>query len=440
MRKKQQYLYSNRMGKSKTSRKGKKEWRKNIGTQELDLLVEKTALDERSGGALDALPSESLFFVDKTKDVTVARKVHKHRSKILQADSILQRNTLIPVLKEPGHSHKKRKDRDVAKPLSKVSSMPPKSTASAAARKIVMDSKSSVFDMWGEGGDEMISEKTLEKKKYDAKRVRVEAAPAVVVDEPGCSYNPTFVDHQEVLGLAVAEEMQKVLKKDLEPDPIPTAVVGGGAVVVDEEDMFFIDADYEDDANEEKIEEEDVTVTSSASNLKSAKYKKLTKAELNRKARRKGVLKAEAERLKKLKLQKDVQRLPQIMDLIQEEDLEKERRRIRRNVSKEEKRAQGPPRLGKHKFKPEPVQVLLTEEVTGSLRKLKGYPLLVRDRFKSLQRRGILEPRMPTQKKTKRRRVVYEQGSRGQKEREMHAAMLAEKEAKKQGLAVVPLQ
>jgi nucleolar protein 53 len=86
------------------------------------------------------------------------------------------------------------------------------------------------------------------------------------------------------------------------------------------------------------------------------------------------------------------------------------------------------------------VQVLLTEEVTGSLRKLKGYPLLVRERFKSLQRRGILEPRMPTQKKTKRRRVAYEQGSRGLKEREMHAAMLAEREAKKQGLAVVSLQ
>ena len=38
------------------------------------------------------------------------------------------------------------------------------------------------------------------------------------------------------------------------------------------------------------------------------------------------------------------------------------------------------------------MQVLLTEEMTGSLRKLKACCTLARDRFKSLEKRGILVP------------------------------------------------
>lgn len=88
--------------KSKTSRKGKREWRKNISTAETDAFVEQEALVERTGGALDQLPSEQLFFVDTTKDTHTARKVDKHRAKTLHSDSILARNALIPVIKEPG--------------------------------------------------------------------------------------------------------------------------------------------------------------------------------------------------------------------------------------------------------------------------------------------------------------------------------------------------
>jgi nucleolar protein 53 len=38
------------------------------------------------------------------------------------------------------------------------------------------------------------------------------------------------------------------------------------------------------------------------------------------------------------------------MDEIAKEDKEKEKRRIRRTVVKEERRKSGPPRLGRHKY------------------------------------------------------------------------------------------
>uniref|UniRef100_A0A7I4CMM8 Ribosome biogenesis protein NOP53 n=1 Tax=Physcomitrium patens TaxID=3218 RepID=A0A7I4CMM8_PHYPA len=325
--------------KSKTSRKGKREWRKNISTEDVDAFVEQTALVERSGGALEEVPSEELFFVDTSKDIKVARKVDKHRAKVLHADSILESNSLIPVLKEPGHTNKKRKDRDHAKPMA----------------------------------------------------------------------------------------------KELEPAPVPKHVPDHGLT---EEDMFFLDVAKEDDDEEEDARSDDGAVVTQP---KGKKFKKLTRADINRKARRKEVLKADAERIRIQKLKRDIQKLPEITESIKEEDQEQESRRIRRKVSREEKRALGPARLGRHKFKPEPKQVLLSSEVSGSLRKLKAYPVLIRDRFKSLQRRGVLEPRVPVARKEKKKWVEIKQGTRGDKEREMHYATLAEKEARKQGLAVLPL-
>lgn len=407
--------------KSKTSRKGKREWRKNISTSEVDAFVEKEALVDRSGGALDQLPNDTLFFVDTTKDTQTARKVDKHRGKVLHADSILERNALIPVWREPGHSGKKRKDRDHAMPLGAK----PKPVVEAKAKDAKEKKPQGLgfFDAWGDGAG---------KGKKVLKRETTISAPAVEVDMPGCSYNPSFDDHQEALGAAVAEEMKKVINRDLQPEPVHMHVPGNALT---EEDMFFLDVDADEVEEEEEVGDGAGDLLQS----KGKKFKKLTRADINRKERRRQVLKADEERIKKQKLKVDIQKLPEIVEGIKEDDDEKEIRRIRRVVSRVEKRALGPPKLGRHRFKPEPKQVLLSSEVTGSLRKLKAYPVLIRDRFRSLQRRGILETRVPVKRKEKKKWVEIKQGTRGDREREMHAAMLAEKEALKQGLAVLPL-
>lgn len=56
------------MGKrAKSSRKGKKEWRANISTDDFEDFFEKTTKDALSGGSLAEAPSDSLFFVDKSR-------------------------------------------------------------------------------------------------------------------------------------------------------------------------------------------------------------------------------------------------------------------------------------------------------------------------------------------------------------------------------------
>ena len=57
-------------------------------------------------------------------------------------------------------------------------------------------------------------------------------------------------------------------------------------------------------------------------------------------------------------------------------------------------------------------QVLLSEELQGSLRGLKASSTLARDRFKSLQRRGVIEPRTQAQKSGGKRKELERFGNR----------------------------
>lgn len=105
-------------------------------------------------------------------------------------------------------------------------------------------------------------------------------------------------------------------------------------------------------------------------------------------------------------------------------------RLARRASSRAHRSAAGPSRLGKRRFVAEPIAVQLSEEVTGCLRRLAPVPTLLRDRYKSLQRRELVEPRAPAAYKRSRSYLQYEPGARGSREAEMHAETLAQKEVK----------
>ncbi|KAJ1261579.1 hypothetical protein BS78_09G040900 [Paspalum vaginatum] len=374
------------MGKaSKGSRKGKKAWRANIPTDDIDDFFEKQTRDAHAGAAaIPSLPSDSLFFVDKpaasastsaagasdaaTKDIPAKRKIEKKREKVLYHESLLKRN---PFVQPIPSSVVSKKDKKKAKK---------KELGERQAEKSVPmedDSAGKNLDIWaGEGkGD------TKAKK-----RSTTSVIPAVEVEPPGCSFNPPFEAHQDSLAEAVAVEKRKEYMRELGPTPVPLVVPGEA---ITEEDKFFLDAD---DGDEDVAEDDGDHVADTLVGQRKNKTKRVTRVELNRRARRKERLRTEAEAKKIENLSKEIDCLPNILDEMVKEDEEKEKRRIRRNVLKEERVKSGPPRLGRHKFEPAPVQVLLTEEISGSLRKLKGCCNLARDRYKSIEKRGILAP------------------------------------------------
>ncbi|CAL4895737.1 unnamed protein product [Urochloa decumbens] len=371
------------MGKaSKGSRKGKKAWRANISTNDIDEFFEKQTRDAHAGAAaIPLLPSDSLFYVDKpaastsaasasdvTKDIPAKRKIEKKREKVLYHESLLKRNPFVQPIPSSVVSKKEKK---------KAKKKELQETQGEKNVPMEDDSAEKNLDIWagnGNGG-------TKAKKRSTAS-----VFPAVEVEAPGCSFNPPFEAHQDALAQAVADERHKTLLKELGPAPVPLIVPGEA---ITEEDKFFLDADNgdEDVADDDGDQDADTLV-----GQRKNKTKRVTRVEMNRRARRKERLRAEAEAKKMESISKEIDSLPNIIDEIAKEDEEKEKRRIRRTVVKEERLKSGPPRLGRHKFEPAPVQVLLTEEISRSLRKLKGCCNLARDRYKSIEKRGLLAP------------------------------------------------
>ncbi|MQL82136.1 hypothetical protein Taro_014614 [Colocasia esculenta] len=354
--------------KAKTSRKGKKAWRANISTDDIEEYFEKATKDALSGGPLSAVPSESLFYIDKSsKDIPIKRKIEKHREKILHCDSILQRNSFVNPVPSSKQKNSKKKSKEV----------PNVEFKTHEALKDANNLACGFTDIWNE------TDEGIQKSR---KKPPFSLIPAVEVDHPGCSFNPPFEAHQDALAQAVAVEMQKVYRKELGPQPIPLTVEGE---VIDDEEKYFLDADDGSDDMDEDFD--------SNSNIDPAqrptKTKRVTRVELNRRARRKEQMKAKEETKKKESVSKEIDSLQDIIKEIANEDEEKQRRHVRRVIAKQERLRSGPPRLGKHKFEPASVQVLLSEEISGSLRQLKGCCTLARDRFKSLEKRGLIVPR-----------------------------------------------
>ena len=52
---------------TKLSRKGKKEWRRNISTEDHEQFLDQLAHEERTGGSLENVANEEIFFLDKKK-------------------------------------------------------------------------------------------------------------------------------------------------------------------------------------------------------------------------------------------------------------------------------------------------------------------------------------------------------------------------------------
>ena len=252
---------------------------------------------------------------------------------------------------------------------------------------------------------------------------RMVEAPAVEIDAAGCSFNPDREAHQDAVAVAVAAEMKKIYDKELQPTA-PLALVDYDPHVDDELDMLQVDAEEEEEEEEADEQEEEGGVLRMQPRKKQKKTQKDRSKELRRKAEEQELQR----RRKEKKQRRDLSELKQINAGVEETLAEREARRTRRQADEEEKAASAPPRLGRHKFEPLPVQVLTTEELEeggGSLRRLKSTPVLAKERFKSLQRRGMIEPRVKAAKKGGKKRVEYIRGERADKARERQAEVEA---------------
>ncbi|CAO3639073.1 unnamed protein product [Cunninghamella blakesleeana] len=384
------------------SRKGKKAWRKNVDITALEFGLESLRFEERVRGTTDELPEEEYFTIDVTGDTHVKKQMKAKKQ--LRVDQILSERSAVPALEgrhiqtisEPVYGieskHQKQKINKLAKRKLKNTSQPPP--------KKLKQQKS--YDVWGE-------EDSTKDDQSDyltpAKKVKVKTPstitklpkvtahqPAVSIPHAGASYNPTEEDHAKLLKEATEIEVAKhEAKKKL--DEILS--------YRKELDNLSGELDNKEEEEEEEDNDDNEPTSKKISNRK-------TTAQRNKEKRRKQELAVWRKRQMEKKLKQQIDKVEELEKELSDKQLQIEKMTAVRQERKEQKEKEGSKRLSKHNMGQMDLEVQLEDELAESLRQLKPEGNVFKDRYLSMQKRNIIEPRVPVKAHRKYPLKVYE--------------------------------
>lgn len=376
--------------------------------------METKTREARLGPRVETLPDAALFTVDAAPQDVASGKEGKRmtrkelaRSKLTRSQAIIQAaGKADPVGVQPYANKKAPKGLVKSKKIVVV----------AEEDKAVTVVKEGEYDLFAKGTEEFnLRNKSIVAVQTRKRRLR--NAPAVEIDAAGCSLNPDHEAHQDALAEAVAAEMRKQYDKELLPVAPPTTIAWEDYEHRGELERLLVEDDDDEDGEASESDSDGEGVAAGA-----RLAKKKTIRDRNKQARNRSLQKELEIKRQEKKQRRDLQNLKQINGEVEEYEQDLNDRLERRRADMEELVNSQPPRLGKHRYKPMPVQVLTTEELQasgGSLRKLKPTNVLAVERYKSLQRRGIIEPRIRTVKTGKQKKyIIHSQGATKAQERQ----------------------
>merc|ERR1712154_519871 len=127
----------------------------------------------------------------------------------------------------------------------------------------------------------------------------------------------------------------------------------------------------------------------------------------------------------------EISRLKSIKKELKSEEALAAENEEKRKVAKEEKMS-GPLKLSNYNYEPQEIEIKLSDELTGNLRNLEQEGSLLEDRFKSMQRRNMIEVRVKqkTVRKLKRKKIEKRGHRMGWEENKNVVAKKIRQEAK----------
>jgi len=372
----------------KGSRKSKKAWRKHADIADLEEHLEQQRRDERTGGALTDKPDDALFMMDTEpgKDGKNRRQKKKKSGEIEVDDD---------------------DDEEYVPRRKKMESKLSKEDEIFQQKKEEIR-KSKVQNIWGQevmAVTDAYIEHTVKRDKVRPKTVNVGKADtsAVMVPHSGASYNPDYDSHQQLLLKAHLEEDKKLKEKEKWNKKVKMVSVQelkkrSKNYLKEMSEGLSQDPEESIDVDKEESKPEFAPPPVSAENRKTLQRRR--KESLIRKAKH---MKLE-QKLKRLRLN-DIMRLKTLKKEIKKTQEQSAEAQAKRKEIKELEEGK-PKRLGKNKFVEPDTNVLTSDELVATLRELKPDGNLLKDRFKSLQRRNIIEPRNRVLPHTKYKRKV----------------------------------
>ncbi|XP_060731664.1 ribosome biogenesis protein NOP53 [Tachysurus vachellii] len=400
----------------RVSKNKKKNWNKYSDVQDVEEFLEDVRLQERAtGGLIAEKPDEGLFFVDtgvKTNSTNPEAVRKGKRSKPLHIDLVLQPDSHVPAPKDIlayqcPNAKKLRRVAERAEKLAAMGVLPRREkllqlrkTSESRVKekpKHPKDPARSFYDLWSAGNpdtaDPYYLEQTKKKlvKRPEKLNVKPSILPAIEVIAPGGSYNPDFLSHQTLLLEAHEAEVKKVKAEE----KLEKRLAINRMDIATEESTFKeqVEGLIEEDEGEETKE-----IAQTTEDSKDAAVGPTAQPEKKTERQRK---REKAERIKELKKAVDKKKLQSRQQLFQlrsigadlkHRELRTRMRQTKRKAKQEEQKSL-PRRLGKLKFQDPDLEVQLSDELAGSLRTLKPEGSVLKDRFKSLQKRNLIEPR-----------------------------------------------
>jgi nucleolar protein 53 len=389
-----------------------KKWRKIDNTSVDRMTIEKT--QEVLEGDVATKSDDQLFVIDTVvnKKPSLSNKKDKWQNHQLSWEKRIQPNENTVGLKRATppdlQRRKQQKIREIKKKVDLQQKKP-----QAPVEDLVYDLKGNplqvpsdqngLFDIWNTADSRVVAVQKLKRKNPSvntdylepilpppSKKRKIEAPsklPAVDTGTGGASYRPVYEDHQELLAEAVAE----VIKQREEEKRVNNILkskqkyrkteiwVDGERDVPEEEEEKEIEA--------EKEEEED------KNQLAQPFVERKSRAERNKEMRKKEMKKIQIRREELEKQRKDFEELPNILeDIHEQEEARKERGKYKAKIK--ENADYKTKKLGPIPFVADPTAVVLTADLPSKLRQVQPKVDLLRDRYLSLQKRNIIEPRI----------------------------------------------
>jgi len=440
---------------NKASKKNKKSWRKNVDMTAVNQFLEEERFEERVGGSFAARTNDELFTIEKDAKA-VPEKRNRKEVKKLRCFSNLEG---LPGAADPKPIRNfTLKPEDRENPI--VTDMKLKKIQSGKIQKKFVDGKADRqkfkkmkedtkaeamtrrrtefdFDLWGSSEEPKlpsaewvkqiaITHAALGTGKFVPKLAKTRKittgtnVAAVEVPDAGASYNPNVEDHQTLLWKAAMVEIEK--EKELqrlerqttgmfpsrknaptEKSYIKEMSEGIVELNADEENTEVDgDEDEEPDAPEGVEEDDDVkksgTLKPKTRRQKRDKRKRMFEEQKKARERDLKIKETEISRLKSIKRELKA-------DEVQSAENEEKRKEAL------EKKMSGPLKLSNYNYEPQDIEIKLSDELTGNLRNLKQEGSLLEDRFKSMQRRNMIEVRVKQKTVKRLKRKTYEKRS-----------------------------
>jgi len=262
--------------------------------------------------------------------------------------------------------------------------------------------------------------------------------PAVEVPHAGSSYNPSVEEHQELLWKATMVELAK--EKELSRIERQTTAMfpskGKAPTAQDRvkemsEGILELNQDKGDEEEEEdKADAADNTDTEKVDGDQQVVKPKTRKQKRDRRGRM--FEEQKEKRMKETKIREmEVMRVKSLKKELSKEDQKTQENQERREKQRVEKMS-GPIQLSNYKYEPQELELKLSDELTGNLRNLSPEGSLLEDRFKSMQRRNMIEVRVKqkTVRKLKRKKIEKRGHRMGWEENKNVVAKKIRQEAK----------